>query len=164
MTSVIVSSLDGIEKAMERYSPGFVISILDRGDAPPAAVAALPQERRLELNGSAADEACWTPDIITFAKKWSATDENILIHCHRGVARSTAIAYILICLRECDACEEKIAQRLRAAAPHADPNLRLVSEADRLLAREDRMVGAVLDLCPCSSTVTAPLVVLPVDK
>ena len=39
--------------------------------------------------------------------------------------------------------EEKIAQRMRARAPHAFPNPLLVSHADKALAREGRMIEAV---------------------
>ncbi|WP_428407947.1 hypothetical protein [Hyphococcus sp.] len=161
MTSVIVSSLDAAACAYGRCKPGYVISILDSDDAVPEPFRQLPADRHLRLD-PAACEKMMAPAILDFAAKWAESDEDILIHCHRGVARSMAIAYILLCAREHGECEEKIAARLRAAAPHADPNLRLVSEADRLLNREDRMVGAILDLCPCCSTVCAPVVTLPV--
>lgn len=162
MPEIIVSSLDASAAAYERYTPDFVISILDRGDPTPAPFRALPKERHLKLD-AAGDECAWCPDIIEFAKRWAQTNENILIHCHRGVARSTAIAYILMCAREEETCEAKIAKRLRTAAPHADPNVLLVSKADALLGRDDRMVGAVLDMCPCSATVAAPVVALQVS-
>ncbi len=158
---ILVSSLQAAAGAFARHKPGFVISILDRDDATPAPFRSLPQARHLKLN-PAASETEMAPAIVAFAKDWAASDEHILIHCHRGVARSMAIAYILACVREPDACEQKIAARLRAAAPHADPNVRLVSEADALLAREDRMVTAILDLCPSCATVAAPVVTLPV--
>ncbi len=161
MPQVIVSSLDAAADAFARCQPGYVISILDREDAVPEPFRNMPKERHLRLDPMAC-EKLMAPAIIDFAKNWAGSDEDILIHCHRGVARSMAIAYILLCAREGGECEEKIAARLRAAAPHADPNLRLVSEADRLLSREDRMVGAILDLCPCCSTVCAPVVTLPV--
>lgn len=161
MAHLVISSLEAAPAACEHCDPGFVVSILDRGDTPPERFQRLPKDRHLKLD-PAASESEMAPAIIAFAKAWAQTGENVLIHCHRGVARSTAIAYIMMCVREPDMCEEKIAARLRAAAPHADPNILLVSEADRLLSRGDRMVGAVLDLCPCCSTVCAPIVTLPV--
>jgi predicted protein tyrosine phosphatase len=139
-----------------------VISILDKNDPTPPPCSALAEGRHLALDGSA-DETIWCPAVIDFAKRWAETSDNVLIHCHRGVARSMAIAYILMCVREKGCCEEKIARRLRAAAPHADPNILLISKADALLGRDDRMVGAILDLCPCCSTVSAPIVTLPVE-
>lgn len=160
MPSVIVSSLAAAADAHARCKPGYVISILDSDDAVPEPFRQLPKERHLRLDPSACEKDI-AASILEFAKNWTTSDENILIHCHRGVARSMAIAYVLLCARNAGECEEKIAARLRAAAPHADPNLRLVSEADRLLERDDRMVGAILDLCPCCSTVCAPVVTLP---
>jgi len=161
MPLIVISSLEAASDAFARYKPGYVISILDRDDAAPAAFCELPASPHLNLSHSAC-ETEMAPAILDIAKRWAQSDENILIHCHRGVARSTAIAYILTCVRECGVCEEAIAKRLRNAAPHADPNVRLVSEADALLGREDRMVGAILDMCPCCSTVAAPVVTLPV--
>lgn len=161
MPQIVVSSLDAAAGAYAGAKPGYVISVLDSDDAVPDPFRRLPKERHLRVDPAACEKAM-APAIVAFAKDWAANNEDILIHCHRGVARSMAIAYILLCARESGECEEKIAARLRAAAPHADPNVRLVSEADRLLSREDRMVGAILDLCPCCATVCAPVVTLPV--
>lgn len=166
MPLVIVSSLDAVEDVFKRHHPAFAISILDSDDELPAAIRALPEGHHLRLGRAdcdmGEDEACWCPEILNIAKRWAATDENILVHCHRGVARSMAIAYILMCVKEEGVCEEKIARRLREAAPHADPNILLVSNADAALGRDDRMVSAILDMCPCCSTVAAPVVILPV--
>jgi predicted protein tyrosine phosphatase len=161
MAQIIVSSLQAAPAAFELHKPGFVASICDRDDVAPEAFGSLPAGRHLKLD-PAASEIDIAPAVIEFAKAWAQTDENALIHCHRGVARSTAIAYIMMCVREPQMCEEKIAERLRAAAPHADPNLLLVSEADRLLGRGDRMVSAILDLCPCCGAVCSQIVTLPV--
>ncbi len=161
MPLIIVSSLDAAADAFALHRPGFVISILDTEDTTPAPFRSLPESRHLRLDHSSSETEI-APAILKFARQWAASDDNILIHCHRGVARSTAIAYILTCIRECGACEQTIAQRLRQAAPHADPNILLVSEADALLKRDDRMIGAILDMCPCCSTVAAPIVTLPV--
>ena len=161
MPQLIVSSLEAAACAFERYAPGFAVSILDRGDTAPEPFRRLPKERHLKLDPNACESGL-APVIIEFAKAWAATEENLLIHCHRGVARSTAIAYIMMCVREPKTCEEAIAKRLRDAAPHADPNLLLISEADTLLGRNDRMVSAILDLCPCCGAVCSSVVALPV--
>ncbi len=161
MPLIVVSSLQAAAGACARHRPGFVISILDHDDATPAPFLTLPPERHLTLDPKAS-ETDMAPAILKFGHQWAASGENILIHCHRGVARSMAIAFILACVREKGVCEQKIAARLRIAAPHADPNVRLVSEADALLGREDRMINAILDLCPCCATVAAPVVTLPV--
>ena len=161
MAQIVVCSLEAAPAAFERYKPGFVASITDHDDCAPDTLEALPSGRLLKLNASTS-EADIAPAVIAFGKEWLKTDETVLVHCHRGVARSTAIAYILMCMREADMCEEQIAAKLREAAPHADPNLLLVSEADKLLGREDRMVSAILDLCPCCGAVCQQIVTLPV--
>lgn len=164
MTTIIISSLEAAEQAYKLHNPGFVISILDCDDCEPASFAGLAENRHMKLDGGADDEVKWCPKILDFAKSWAESGEDVLIHCHRGVARSTAIAYILMCVRDNKECECKIAEQLRSMAPHADPNLLLVSEADKILGRDDRMVGAVLDMCPCCGTVGAPIVTLPLDR
>ncbi len=167
MAMIIVSALETVEDVFDQYKPAFAVSILDSDDDAPACLGGLPDDHHLRLGRAdckhGEDEACWCPDILDLAKRWAATEnENILVHCHRGVARSMAIAYILMCVKEAGACEQHIAERLRKAAPHADPNLLLVSNADVALGRDDRMVSAILDMCPSCPTVSAPVVALPV--
>ncbi len=67
----------------------------------------------------------------------------MLIHCWAGISRSTASAFALACERSPDADERAIAQAMRAAAPHASPNRRIVALADDMLDRRGRMVDAV---------------------
>ncbi len=74
-----------------------------------------------------------------------------------------AAAYIILCAAQDGVCEREIANGLRKAAPHADPNILLISEADKLMGRNDRMVEAILDLPPCSGANCDDLVILPVD-
>ena len=164
---IVVSSLGQSEEAFRRYKPSHVISILDNNEASTPAFAALSPENHVKLIENCSQAAnCNNQDsrgqkLIDLARRW---DRNapILIHCHQGVARSMAAAYIIMCVVEEGRPETEIAARLRSSAPHADPNLLLISEADAILGRNDRMIEAILDLCPCSSTVDAPIVALPV--
>jgi len=168
---IIVSSLDHAEAAFKKYAPAYVISILERDEPTPPAFDAVPEDNHLKVIedcSRAADvgdceNRC--KKLLALAERWRSDPEPkapILIHCHKGVARSMAVAYILMCAIEKGACEKAIAHRLRNAAPHADPNLMLVSEADALMDRDDRMVEAILDLCPSCGAVEKPVVVLPV--
>lgn len=144
-----------------------MVSILEGDEAAPPAFEQLPQDRHLKLiencstSANCDDDASRCAKLIAFAKNWNR-QAPLLIHCHQGVARSMAAAYIAMCAVENETCEKSIAARLRAAAPHADPNLLLISEADELLGRDDRMVEAILGLCPSCGTVAAPVVTLPV--
>ena len=170
---IIVSALNCAEAAFERHSPGYVVSVLDRDEPTPPVFDSLAPENHLKLIGD-----CCRPDrqacagennrcrlLVELAGRWRREADPkppILIHCHEGAARSMAVAYILLCAIENGGCEKEIAQRLRQAAPHADPNLMLVSEADAFMGRNDRMVEAILGLCPCSGCVNAPIITLPV--
>ncbi len=160
---IIVSSFSSSEQAFRRYKPRFVVSILDSDEGPPPDFDDLPAENHFHLCGdcSIADpNQSLSRQLVDLAARWDRK-EPILIHCHQGVARSMAAAYILLCAVEKDRSESEIAKRLRKAAPHADPNLLLISEADALLGRNDRMVEAVLDMQPCSGAVCNDIVTLP---
>jgi predicted protein tyrosine phosphatase len=168
---IIVSSLDHAEAAFKKYAPAYVISILERDEPTPPVFDAVRTENHLKVIedcSRAVDvEDCESrcKKLLALAERWRNDPEPkapILIHCHKGVARSMAVAYVLMCAIEQGNCERKIADRLRAAAPHADPNLMLVSEADALMHRDDRMIEAILDLCPSCAAVEKPVVTLPV--
>ena len=69
--------------------------------------------------------------------------EPMVIHCWAGISRSTAAAYIAACTLGPDRDEVEVANVLRAAAPSATPNARLVALADAALGRRGRMVRAI---------------------
>lgn len=170
MAEILVSSIGGSGLAFQKYRPSYVISILDEDEPIPPIFSALPSERHLKLiddsflagNNGLSGDASQCKKLISLAERWDL-QSPVLIHCHRGVARSMAAAYILMCAIEKNSCEKALAARLRQAAPHADPNILLVSEADALMGRNDRMIEAILDLCPSSGTISAPIVTLPVE-
>lgn len=168
---IVVSSLHSVEAAFDKHRPAYVVSVLDKNEPTPPVFSSIAPENHVRLIGDCSracpqeGERSRCQQLIDLANRWleeKAPRPAILIHCCEGAARSMAVAYILICAIEKSHCEKEIAQRLRLAAPHADPNLMLVSEADALLGREERMVEAILDLCPCSGTVDAPIITLPV--
>ncbi len=81
-------------------------------------------------------------ELIAFVRGWSR-EKPLLIHCYAGISRSTAAAYIAACALTPERDEREIAQTLRQVSPSATPNKLLVEIADRLLAREGRMVAAI---------------------
>ncbi len=164
MSKIIVSCYDKAEEAFKAHRPEYVVSILGKDEGPSLSFHGLRPENRLEVRGdcsSTDDDAARCQKLIDLARNWDRK-APILIHCHQGVARSMAAAYIILCAAQENRCEFKIAKELRQAAPHADPNILLISEADALMGREDRMVEAILDLCPCAGAVTDDVVILPV--
>lgn len=160
---LIVSSLAGAADAYARLKPGRVISLLSEDETVPS-FPGLGPDRHLILY--VARESCASSiaeaarlrakEIIDFARGWDGSGD-ILIHCNRGVSRSTAAAFIILCVREPATPEVALMRRLRCAAPHADPCPLFVSYADEVLGREGRMAEALDDLCPPCSAMPAPL-------
>ena len=160
---LIVSSLANAADAYARLKPGRVISLLSEDEVVPS-FPGLPDDRHLKLYvarescaASIADAAkSRAREIIDFARMWDG-EGDILIHCHRGVSRSTAAAFIILCMREPETSEVTLLRRLRCAAPHADPCPLFVSYADEILGRDGRMAEALDDLCPPCAAMPAPL-------
>ncbi|MEA2757568.1 MAG: hypothetical protein QOH65_181 [Methylobacteriaceae bacterium] len=80
--------------------------------------------------------------LIAFAKAWDR-GEPLVIHCHAGVSRSTAAAFIIACALAPSRRESEIAEAVRRASHTATPNPRMVAIADAMLKRGGRMVAAI---------------------
>jgi predicted protein tyrosine phosphatase len=80
--------------------------------------------------------------LIAFAKSWDRS-EPLVIHCHAGVSRSTAAAFIIACALAPSRSETEIADAIRRASHTATPNRRMIAIADAMLKREGRMVAAI---------------------
>ncbi|MCO5092460.1 protein tyrosine phosphatase [Bosea sp. (in: a-proteobacteria)] len=80
--------------------------------------------------------------LLAFLRGWDRA-APMVIHCWAGISRSTAAAYIAACALEPARDEEEAAKALRAAAPSATPNARLVALADAALGRHGRMIRAI---------------------
>lgn len=160
---LIVSSLFGAAEAYARLKPDRVLSLFSEDEAAPA-FPGLPADRHLKLYAARESSAASIIDaarsrakeIIEFAKGWDGSGD-ILIHCNRGVSRSTAAAFIILCIREPQTPEVALMRRLRCAAPHADPCPLFVNYADEALGRNGRMADALDDLCPPCAAMPAPL-------
>jgi len=68
---------------------------------------------------------------------------TLLIHCHAGVSRSTAAAYVLACAVRPAGEEAALAAHLRRACPEATPNALMVALADEALGRGGAMREAI---------------------
>jgi predicted protein tyrosine phosphatase len=91
--------------------------------------------------GLIAPEAHHIHELVEFLKGWDQ-ESPLLIHCHAGISRSPAAAFIALCLLSPQMSEEELARRLREASPAAKPNRLIVRLADDILGREGRMVAA----------------------
>ena len=160
---LIVSSLAGASDAYRLKKPRCVISLLSEEEAAPRfdgldrsnhLLLYVDQESCAETIDLAARSRA--REIIDFIRR-SGCGGDILIHCNRGVSRSTAAAFIILCMMEPETAEAALMKRLRAAAPHADPCPLLVNYADDLLGRDGRMTDALDDLSPPCPAISAPL-------
>jgi predicted protein tyrosine phosphatase len=80
--------------------------------------------------------------LIAFAESWDR-NEPLVIHCHAGVSRSTAAAFIIACALAPSRPESEIADAIRRASHTATPNHRMVAIADAMLKRRGRMTAAI---------------------
>jgi predicted protein tyrosine phosphatase len=83
--------------------------------------------------------------LIDFVERWDQT-RPLVVHCYAGISRSTAAAFIALCVARPERDERAIARALRNASPLATPNARLVAIADRLLGRDGRMIAAIAEI------------------
>lgn len=160
---LIVSSLAGAADAFRKRRPDRVISLLSEEEAAPSFPGVDPASHLLlyvdrescaeTINKAAKERA---REIVDFIRQWDG-EGDILIHCMRGVSRSTAAAYIIMCMKEPGTSEAALLKRLRDAAPHADPCPLFVNYADEILGRDGRMADAVDDLPPPCPAISAPL-------
>jgi len=84
-------------------------------------------------------------DLIDFVGGWDRR-QPMVVHCYAGISRSTAAAFIAVCVANPRREERRIAARMREAASFATPNSRMVAIADRLLERNGRMVAAISEI------------------
>jgi predicted protein tyrosine phosphatase len=85
--------------------------------------------------------------LIHFVGQWDRT-APMVVHCYAGISRSTAGAYVAACALNPGRDEQQIAWDIRRASRTAQPNVAIVSLADRLLRRDGRMVRAIETIGP----------------
>jgi predicted protein tyrosine phosphatase len=140
---------------LDRHDPGrygHVLSLLDPGQPPPDALAQVPSRRRLVLHfhDIVGAEPGWVAPgeddvraILAFGATGGTGAAGLLIHCNRGISRSTA-AFAMI-LAQADPRRDDAAtfRRLAEIRPGAWPNSLMIGHADRLLGRGGRLVAAL---------------------
>jgi predicted protein tyrosine phosphatase len=83
--------------------------------------------------------------ILAFGRSWDRR-APMIVHCWAGVSRSTAAAYVLSHALCAGSDPQALAQLLRARAPWATPNSRLVAFADELLGAGGAMTRAITSI------------------
>jgi predicted protein tyrosine phosphatase len=145
-----VCSLARLQETIATTGARHVVSLLAH-DANLTRPAAIPPENHLWLqlhdistpvDGYVAPQTEHVEQLIAFVQRWPR-DAALVIHCYAGVSRSSAAAFVSVCALSPKSDEQAIAIALRRASPTATPNIRIVTIADALLARQGRMTRAV---------------------
>ena len=144
-----VCSLARLHETVASTGARHVVSLLGREDnvTRPADIA--PENHLwLQLHDiSAPLEGFVLPDrehvaqLIDFVRRWRR-DAPLVVHCYAGISRSTAAAFVSVCVLDPQRRETAIAAALRRASPTATPNSRIVALADAILGRKGRMIRA----------------------
>lgn len=162
---IYVCSLYELPAHAERLAPSHLVSLLSPNELPPTppGVAADRHHRvgihdiNEPLDGHILPDEDHVAELIDFLRAWSPDEGPLLIHCFAGVSRSMAAALIALVL-DAPGKEAAAAQHMRRAAPHAQPNKRIVALADELLDRDGRLVAAREAMGPGDISQWGPLV------
>jgi predicted protein tyrosine phosphatase len=150
MSRIEVCALSRIDEVASSTGARFMVTLINDSSMVqrPESIAS---ERHLKLSmsditapleGHVLPEESHVTQFLAFVRAWDRA-QPLLIHCYAGVSRSTAGAYIAACALQPEACEQELAQSIRALSPTATPNARLVAVADDLLGRQGRMSAAI---------------------
>jgi predicted protein tyrosine phosphatase len=131
------------------HGPQYVVTLRSPGDPVPPLPFAADRHLVLCVNditaprpGLVAPDAAMMTRMLGFAQSWDGV-APLLVTCFAGISRSTAAAYCISCLHAAPGSEDRLARQLRARAPTATPNARMITLADELLGRAGRMVDAI---------------------
>ena len=151
MSRLHVCSLARLAETALAIQPSRLVTLLSPGGVVATRPSMIAADRHLTVGVSdivAAKEGFTHPEaehvdaLHAFFRAWDR-QAPLLIHCYAGVSRSTAAAYIGLCLLSPARDEAEAAAALRAASPTATPNARLIALADAALGRDGRMVAAI---------------------
>jgi predicted protein tyrosine phosphatase len=153
MSFVVVCPLSKVAASVSTSGASHLISLVDDG-TPVVRPRSIPAENHLFLaindisepmDGMVVADEAHVQALIDFVRAWDGHDP-LVVHCYAGISRSTAAAFIALCVARPSRDEREIAARLRTASSFATPNRRLVALADQLLGRDGRMVAAIAEI------------------
>src|SRR5262245_60537304 len=139
MASILICGKDHMPKAVERMRPARIVSLLPEDQQPPTPpdvsesdhLRILIDDINEPADGLILPGEEHVEQLVSFLRE-SPADRSLVIHCMAGVSRSTAAALVALAL-DAPGREREAAALLRAAAPFAHPNRRLVEIADAYL-------------------------------
>ena len=150
---IIVCPLAAVERVSAEDSPEALISLMSSPE-PVHTPDGIDPDRHLRLTfndiadvalearGLVPPSEAHVAAIIGAARAWTQ-ERPLLVHCWFGVSRSPAAAAIILAALRPDRHADEIADALRAAAPFATPNRRMVALGDAALGREGTFAAAI---------------------
>jgi len=163
--NIYVTNLFDLPMHVRALRPGYLVSIIQPEFQPETPPEITPRRHyRVDVHdiseprpGSIIPEHEHIAGLIDFLSEWPL-DQSLMVHCYAGVSRSTAVALIGHFIKTGD--ESVSARALRAAAPHALPNRRIIKLADDILGCDGRLVAAREAMGQGEGVVEGPLVTL----
>ena len=145
--TIYVSSLADMPHLVPQLGVRDLVSIIQPDAQPPTPPGVDPaRHHRCPVHdiveaqpGEVLPEATHIAELIGFLRTWDG-EVLLLIHCHAGVSRSTAVALIAHVLHSGD--PRRSATALREASPYAWPNRRIVALADSILGLDGELIAA----------------------
>ena len=170
MPAVHVCPLSQVAATVETSGASHLITLINVA-TPVARPDSIPAENHLfigindivePMDGMVLPAEDHVRTLIGFVESWDQK-RPLVVHCFAGISRSTAAAYIALCVARPERDEREIAQALRQASPLATPNALLVAIADRLLERDGRMAAAIEEIGRGDTAVENVPFVLPLE-
>ena len=146
---IVVSPLSGIAAAASRWTPRTMLTLMSTSEPvepPPCVETHMALTFNDVVDVAAAARGLRPPAsehvaaIIDLARD---AERPLLIHCWFGVSRSPAAALIAAAALQPQRSERELTDELRALAPYATPNARMIALADEALGRGGRLAEAV---------------------
>lgn len=151
---VRVSSLYAgrLGRDLAAWRPTHIVSLIDpdledhrRPVLPPGVAAIQRPFWDVDQPGALTADRAMIDDVLAFLRDWRAAgpDTRLLSHCHMGVSRSTAAAYVALALVAGPGREADAFARLLAVTNKPWPNRLVTLLADDALERRGALVAQV---------------------
>lgn len=149
--SVIVAGLHNAVRLSFRHRATHAISLLDPSAEIPWLGLVSPMHqviRMLDIEDPEQEHAPTFDQVRTILEFTAALpdDSLLLVHCHGGVRRSTAVALAVLAQKQGMTSPEHLAASLRDVCEDPVPNLLLAHHADCVLGYKGRLVDLALKI------------------
>jgi len=151
MGEIIICAADELVEKVKIEKPAAVLSIEHPGATPDKGGAPRLTDgtkQKILTFWDSEQPVTLGPDIHEIEQGIAYVMENIvkgdvIIHCHGGIARSTAVALGVLAQLHPHMDEKALIDKLLQIRPQAKPNMLVVEMADQLAGRGGKLVAAV---------------------